>query len=247
MNNISQPLIRAQNITYTPLPDHRIVNDFSFDLHKGEILVIVGPSGAGKTTLLRILQRLDEPTSGTLFFQGKKFTDIHPTHLRRKIGYVFQEPALFDGDVESNLRIHEKLGFRKSPFDRKTLESTLYSVGIDRSFLSRDVEKLSTGERKRVAMARALLARPELLLLDEPTANLDPSSALKLLDTLRRLNDDGLSILAVLHQVEYARRIADRAILMIKGRAKETAPAKDFFYHPQNNETRLFLAGELKS
>ncbi len=250
MNNVDVPILQAESL-WRIMPVHHkgnkiLLEDVSFELRRGERLVIVGPSGAGKTTLLRILQRLDEPSRGRLFFCNIPYTDIPPTTLRRKVALVFQEPALFDGSVEDNLRIHERLGYRNSPFTIQNLEEALEAVSLPSGFLSHNAQNLSTGEIKRVAVALALLAEPEVLLLDEPTANLDPTAAAGLLDTLKRLNTAGLTLLAVLHQVGHARKIATRAVLLVGGKIIESAPAEQFFTAPQSELTRYFLRGELK-
>lgn len=181
-----------------------------------------------------------------MLFHDQPYENLSPIKLRRKIAFVFQEPALFDGTVEDNLRIHERLGFQNTPFFEKSILEALQSVGLAPDFLSHNSQNLSTGEVKRVAIARSLLGNPEVLLLDEPTANLDPTSSLELIETLKTLTENGLTLLAVMHQVEHARRLATRAILIIEGTVVESAPAGTFFSSPQKDLTRRFLRGELK-
>ena len=226
-------------------PGKKILKNISFELRPGERLVFLGPSGAGKTTLLRLLQRLDDPNSGVISFRGKPYHELDPILLRRTVAYVFQEPEFLPGTVEFNLRIHERLGHRKEPFTEEELAESLRSVNLPPEFLTHDSEKLSTGEKKRVSVARALLGKPEVIMLDEPTANLDPTSAFGLLDTLKNLTDRGLSLLAVMHQVEHARRIASRVIMLIDGEIREKAPAPNFFDSPKTDLARMFLSGEM--
>ena len=246
MNNADQNILRVENLSFSVEENKTLLDKVSFEIRDGERLVILGPSGAGKTTLLRLVQRLDEPTEGSLFFRGRPYHDLSPTLLRRKVSLVFQEPAMFDGTVADNLRIHERLGYREAPFSEEDLSSVMDAVGLPAKFLSQDTQKLSTGETKRVSIARALLGEPEALLLDEPTANLDPTSAAALLDTLKHLSRSGLTLVCVMHQVEHARRIATRAILLVQGAIVEEGEDERFFSHPEKELTRRFLRGELK-
>jgi len=246
MNQSDDLILRLENIGYVAAPGKRLLENITFELKKGERFVIVGPSGAGKTTLLRIIQRLQEPCEGSLFLHEKDYKDIPPLALRRRIAFVFQEPALFEGTVETNLRIHEWLGFQHTPFSGEELEQALTSCGLPQDFLQRNTLNLSTGEVKRVAVARALLGKPEVLLLDEPTANLDPTASVELIQTLKNLTKNGLSLLAVTHHVDHAHRLATRAMLIVEGAIIETAESSVFFNSPQRELTRRFLSGELK-
>ena len=246
MNSADDIILKAGGISRNLPTGTTLLEDVSLELASGERLVVVGPSGAGKTTLLRLLQRLDEPTEGTLSFRGKPYETIPPTLLRRRIAFVFQEPALFDGTVEDNLRIHERLGYQNPPFTGEDLTKVMKSVGLAPDFPGRDTQNLSTGEVKRVAVARALLGKPEILLLDEPTANLDPTAASSLLKTLKALSESGLAMLAVMHQVKHARELASRILLLVKGRVVETATADRFFSSPVEEISRRFLKGELE-
>jgi tungstate transport system ATP-binding protein len=246
MSNTDELILRASNVSRNLNSGKVLLDNVSFEVKKRDRLVIVGPSGAGKTTLLRLLSRLDEASSGKLFFHGTLYSEIPPTSLRRSISMVFQEPAMFEGSVEYNLRIHEKLGFRQKPFPENELLSVLKSVKLPPEFLNRDTMGLSTGETKRVALARALLGDPEIMLLDEPTANLDPTSSSALISTLIELTKKGLTLIPVLHQVEHAKELATRVILLSDGKIIENSNAEAFFQNPKKEITRRFLSGDLE-
>src|SRR5215472_10866895 len=147
-----------------------IVHDVSLSVQRGELLGLVGPSGSGKSSLLRLLNRLDEPTSGTVFLEGQDYRQIPPRELRRRVGMVTQRPFLFPGDIASNLRFGPLQRGESLPDNE--IAGLLERVGLA-GFAGRNVANLSGGEQQRVSLARALANRPEILLLDEPTSALD--------------------------------------------------------------------------
>ncbi|HUH63435.1 MAG TPA: ATP-binding cassette domain-containing protein, partial [Terracidiphilus sp.] len=147
-----------------------IVKDISLAVQRGELLGVVGPSGCGKSSFLRLLNRLDEPTTGTVFLEGQDYRQIGPRELRRRVGMVTQRPFLFSGDIESNLRFGPSQ--RGETLSDAEVAGLLDRVGLP-GFASRNVANLSGGEQQRVSLARALANKPEVLLLDEPTSALD--------------------------------------------------------------------------
>jgi len=149
----------------------KTVDSVSFEFHKCKNYNIIGPSGSGKTSFLRLLNRLDEPSEGEILYQNKPLNSFKPTELRKNISLLFQEPYLFPGTVKSNLEYCEA-GCTESD-----IKFHLERVGLKADFTKTDVSELSVGERQRVAIARSLILKPEVLLLDEPTASLDPSSS----------------------------------------------------------------------
>jgi tungstate transport system ATP-binding protein len=224
--------------------DGRVAVDLEgLDVRAGEILALVGPSGAGKSTLLRLLNFLEPPTAGTIVYRGRSFRDHRvPVSLRREITTVFQRPALLRGSVRRNVAYGLALrGLRDHP----RVEQMLTQVGL--AGLARaKAQRLSGGEMQRVALARALVIRPTVLLLDEPTANLDPYNVALIEDIVRRQNhEQGSTVVLVTHNVFQARRLARRVGLMLSGRLIEIGPTAQFFGSPEDPRTTAFLRGEL--
>jgi putative ABC transport system ATP-binding protein len=202
-----------------------IVQDVSLAVARGELLGIVGPSGAGKSSLLRLLNRLDEPTSGTVFLEDQDYRQIPPRELRRRVGMMTQRPFLFPGDVASNLRFGPAQ--RETAMADDEIAGLLERVGLP-GFAVRNVANLSGGEQQRVSLARALANRPEILLLDEPTSTLDEESKIGIEALIRNLSSaGGNTFVMVTHDRGQARRICNRVALMEAGRlVRQGPPAK---------------------
>jgi putative ABC transport system ATP-binding protein len=183
---------------------------------KGVVTAIVGPSGAGKTSLLRCINRLEEPIEGRVLLDGTDITEIDPTELRKRVGMIFQTPVLFEGGVRANLC------YGLNEVDETDLTHALESAGLQTSFLDRESPALSVGQAQRVCIARALVRRPEALILDEPTSALDVKATTRIEDLLVSLADDGLTIVVVTHDLDQARRIASHALLLDEGRVVAT-------------------------
>ncbi|MCP4168247.1 MAG: phosphate ABC transporter ATP-binding protein [Chloroflexi bacterium] len=209
-----------------------------------EILAIVGPSGAGKSTLLRLLNFLESPTEGTVCFHGHANTpDSIPLERRRQITTVFQQPLLLDASVRRN--VSYGLRVRGRGDDRASTDEAIARVGLSELAEVR-ANTLSGGEAQRVSLARALVLNPEVLLLDEPTSNLDPANVRIIEDIIVRTNQEhNTTIVIVTHNVWQARRLAHRVAFLYDGELLETAPAKQFFDHPQHPRTKAFLQGNL--
>jgi len=244
--SVSFARLTLDNDQKTPLVEKRaVIRRVSFSVKVGEIFIIAGPSGSGKSTLLRLANRLLVPTTGAV-----DISELEVTTLRRRIGLVQQSPALFPGTVVENVLY----GPRLSRADRgsvtlKERELALRSIalaGLAESFLDRNAEQLSEGEMQRVAIARVLANQPEVLLLDEPTASLDPTSTLTIEKHVRMLKEsEQIAILFVTHDVEQAKRIGDRGMLLVSGQIVDEGPLPNFFAEIRNEATRAFVNGEL--
>ncbi len=200
-------------------PPVRILEEVSFTVERGSALTLVGPSGAGKSTLLRCLNRLEEPTAGTVRFKGRDVRSLDPLELRRHVALVLQTPVLFEGTVRDNLRVQPEAA--RGDLSDARLARALEEVGLDARFLDRDGATLSGGEQQRVTIARALLGEPEALLLDEPTSALDPPNAALVVDTACRLREArGLTVVAVTHQPELIRRLGGCYLYLVNGQVQ---------------------------
>lgn len=175
------------------------------------VTVVVGPSGSGKTTLLRLCNRLEVPSSGSVRFRGASLAGLDPLELRRAVGMVFQRPTLLAGSVRDNLYLAD------ADADDESLRAALDRVGLPRAMLDRDHEDLSGGEAQRVCAARTLLARPEVVLMDEPTSSLDPDTRLVVEKLAIELAVDDHPVMWVTHDLEQADRLADHRIVLVDG------------------------------
>lgn len=193
-----------------------IVHDISLGVNRGELLGLVGASGSGKSSLLRLLNRLDEPTAGTVYLEDQDYRQIPPRELRRRVGMVTQRPFLFPGDVAANLRFGPSQ--RGESLADAQIASLLERVGLP-GFAARNVANLSGGEQQRVSLARALANQPEILLLDEPTSALDEQAKTGVELLIRNLvSANGYTFVLVTHDRDQARRLCDRVALIDAGR-----------------------------
>jgi putative ABC transport system ATP-binding protein len=193
-----------------------IVNDISLGVNRGELLGVAGASGSGKSSLLRLLNRLDEPTGGTVFLEDQDYRQINPRELRRRVGMVTQRPFLFLGDVAANLRFGPAQ--RGEALPDVEIANLLERVGLP-GFATRNVTNLSGGEQQRVSLARALANRPEVLLLDEPTSALDEKAKAGIEELIRSLvGTTNFTFVLVSHDREQARRLCDRVAIIEAGR-----------------------------
>src|ERR1700741_3009116 len=193
-----------------------LVDDINIQLEAGEVLAVVGPSGAGKSSFLRLINRLDEPTSGTGYLSGQDYKQLAPRELRRRVGMVLQSAYLFPGTVAENVSYGPRQ--RGEELTTAEIDNLLEQVGLEK-FARRDVSHLSGGEAQRVSLARTLANKPQVLLLDEPTSALDNRAEREIEALLTRvLGDQQLTALIVTHDAGQAERIARRAILINAGR-----------------------------
>jgi putative ABC transport system ATP-binding protein len=217
-------VLRTEHLGRT-VHDKILVQDANFEVRHGEVLAITGPSGSGKTSLLRLLNRLDEPTTGTVFVEGTDYRNIEPRELRCKLGMVTQRPYLFPGTVAENLRFGPaQRGQALSP---EAIDELLTQVGL-KGYAGRDVANLSGGEAQRVSVARTLANSPLVLLLDEPTSALDDAAKLEVESTIQKVvRDQGLTCVMVTHDLAQASRLAERALLLESGRIVRAGPVEE--------------------
>jgi tungstate transport system ATP-binding protein len=214
----------------------------SLDVREGEILALVGPSGAGKSTLLRLLNFLEPPAAGRIRFAGQAINGTVPLAIRRQVTTVFQRPVLQRGTVRDNAAYGLRL--RGDRIDGR-VDAVLEEVGLA-GLARHPAHSLSGGEMQRVALARALVVEPRVLLLDEPTANLDPYNVSLIEGLIRTRNAGrGTTIIIVTHNVFQARRLARRTALLLNGSIVELAPTDAFFSAPADLRTAAFVRGDM--
>ncbi|ASJ11753.1 ABC transporter ATP-binding protein [Thermococcus thioreducens] len=237
-------IVRAENLVKS-YEDHRALDGVSLEVKKGEIFCVMGHSGAGKTTLLRILALLERPDSGEYFFDGKPVNWSRPGELRKNITMVFQTPVMFNTTVFKNIAYGLKLrGYSRAEIEKKVHE-VLSLVRLE-GYEKRKAKTLSGGEKQRVAIARAIVLEPKLLLMDEPTANLDPTNSAIIEDIVKEITKkNGTTIVFSTHNMFQAKRLADRVAHMYAGRIVEVGKTRDIFENPENELTRKFINGEL--
>src|ERR671915_1315063 len=194
----------------------------------GLITAVVGPSGAGKSTLLRAINRLIEPTTGEVYLDGEPTSTMDPLELRRRVGMVFQLPALFGATVEEAVLYGARLAGRSADAGR-----LLEMAGLDASFEDKAPQSLSVGEQQRVSIARALALEPEALLMDEPTSALDEAARRRIEELVRGLNATlGLTIVVVSHDLDQVSRVSDRVVVLVGGRSEGEWSREEFFSGP---------------
>ncbi len=214
------------------------------DVYQGELLALVGPSGAGKSTLLRILNFLEAPAAGQVLYHGRAYTPQNlPLALQRRITTVFQQPYLLNASVYRNIAYGLRVRGQRN--GQELVEDVLQAVGLQH-LRHAPARTLSGGESQRVSLARALVLNPEILLLDEPTANLDPTNVRQIEQIIRQANQQRhTTIVLVTHNIWQARRLAQRVAFLYDGALLEVAPANQFFNNPQHPKSAAFVRGEL--
>jgi putative ABC transport system ATP-binding protein len=227
-----------------------VLKDVSLRVPCGSALALVGPSGGGKSSLLRLWNALDPADSGRVLLDGREAGSFSPVELRRRVGLVFQTPCALAPTVEEDVTFGPRLRLdgRADPQRfRELAVRELVRVGLGGDFLARPMSRLSVGEQQRVAIARALANEPEALLLDEPTAALDPRATREILELLGRLRSElKLTVVFVSHALEQARAVGERIALLVAGEVIEEADAATFFECPHDPRTRAFVQGELR-
>ena len=219
------------------------LNDCNLRIHRGEVVAIIGPSGSGKSTLLRSLNLLEEPTSGAIFFDGVDLADksVNIDKHRQKMGMVFQHFNLFPHKtVLQNITLAPVTLKKKSPAEAEA------QVLLERIGLADKADEfpnmLSGGQKQRIAIVRALAMDPEVMLFDEPTSALDPEMVGEVLDLMRDLAKDGMTMAVVTHEMGFAREVADRVVFMADGRILEEGTPSDLFDHPKDSRLQDFLS-----
>ena len=224
----------------------KVLKDINEEIKKGEKVVIIGPSGSGKSTFLRCLNLMETPTSGDIFFEGQNITAAKPKEvdkIRQKMGMVFQHFNLFPHlTILDNITLAPvKLKLMsKAEAEAKAME-LLARVGLADKAKSYPAQ-LSGGQKQRIAIVRSLAMNPDVLLFDEPTSALDPEMVGEVLDLMRQLADDGMTMVVVTHEMGFAREVANRVIFMDDGRILESGDPKEFFANPKTQRAREFLS-----
>jgi D-methionine transport system ATP-binding protein len=207
----------------TPIASSYLLDNISFQVHKGARVAIVGPSGAGKTTLLRLLNRLSSPTTGSIYLENTDYRQIPAIELRRQITLILQESKLLGMSVREALAYPLKLRGVNSSSIAERISGAIAQLRIPQELLDRTELQLSTGQKQLVAIARAIVLQPKILLLDEPTSALDAGKAHHLVQVLTELTNREMSILMVNHQLELAQEFATRVLYLQQGRLLEDA------------------------
>ncbi len=231
---------------YKSFGDLAVLEDISETIQKGEKVVIIGPSGSGKSTFLRCLNLMEIPTSGTITFDGEDITSCHSRELdrlRRRMGMVFQHFNLFPHlTIRKNITLAPvKLGLMSREEANAAADRLLKRVGLPDKAESYP-SMLSGGQKQRIAIARSLAMNPEVMLFDEPTSALDPEMVGEVLDLMKQLADEGMTMIVVTHEMGFAREVASRVLFMADGKILEQNPPDEFFANPQNPRLKDFLS-----
>ncbi|CAL5041089.1 unnamed protein product [Urochloa decumbens] len=222
----SPPKIRVRELRRQAAGGQEILRGVDLDVPRGVVMGVIGPSGSGKSTLLRALNRLWEPAPGAVFLDGADICGLDVRALRRRVGMLFQRPAMFDGTVAYNVRYGPQLRGKK--LTEAKVQNLLTLADLDPTMSSKLATELSVGQAQRVALARTLANEPEVLLLDEPTSALDPISTENIEDTIVRLKKTrGLTTVIVSHSVKQIQRIADLVCLLVAGEIVEVLPPSE--------------------
>lgn len=241
---MSETILQVEHLKKSFVKGIPVLNNISFSIRKGEVVVVVGPSGCGKSTFLRCLNRLEEIDEGRILLDGVPITggQRKEHQIREKIGMVFQSYDLFPNmTILNNLLLApRKVQGRKKKEVAEEAEKLLERVGLaDR--MTDYPRQLSGGQKQRVAIVRALLMHPEILLLDEITAALDPEMVREVLQVVLELAREGMTMIIVTHEMEFARAVADRVLFMDQGKIVEEATPEDFFGSPETERAKQFL------
>jgi len=241
---MENPLIQVQNLG-KKFGDVEVLKDISVDIYKGDVVCVIGPSGSGKSTFLRCLNRLEEPSGGHILFEGvdivDKKTDIDKH--RQKMGMVFQQFNLFPHmTILKNLTLAPmKLQGRSRKEAEEQALGLLHKVGLaDRA--DSYPNQLSGGQKQRIAIVRALCMNPDVMLFDEPTSALDPEMVGEVLNVMRELADEKMTMVVVTHEMGFAREVATRVMFMDGGYFLEENEPNEFFSNPKNERLKLFLS-----
>ena len=243
-NEKREPLIQVQNLGKS-FGKIDVLKDITVDIYKGDVVFVVGPSGSGKSTFLRCLNRLEEPTKGHIYFEGTDITDPKTDidKHRQKMGMVFQQFNLFPHmDIMKNLTLAPmKLQGKSQQEAEAEAMRLLERVGLaDRAHAY--PSQLSGGQKQRIAIVRALCMKPDVMLFDEPTSALDPEMVGEVLNVMRDLADEKMTIVVVTHEMGFAREVATRVMFMDGGYFVEEAAPEEFFSNPKNERLKSFLS-----
>lgn len=225
--------------------DNLVIKNIDMHIAPGEKVVIIGPSGSGKSTFLRCLNLLEQPTAGSIVFDGQEITDpkANINEIRRHMGMVFQHFNLFNNlTVMDNITLAPvKLKIMTKKEAEAEAMRLLKLVNLEEKANAYPAQ-LSGGQKQRIAIVRSLAMKPKVMLFDEPTSALDPEMVGEVLDLMKKLADDGMTMAVVTHEMGFAREVATRVVFMDEGIIMEENNPKDFFEHPQNERLKSFLA-----
>jgi len=237
-------LIEVKNLQKS-FGDNNVLNGISTNISQGEVVAIVGPSGCGKSTFLRSLNLLEEPTGGEIIFEGVNITSpkTNVDKMRQKIGMVFQQFNLFPNHtIKGNIMLAPvKLGIMSKEAASQRADELLKRVGLPEK-ADTYPDMLSGGQKQRIAIARALAMNPDVMLFDEPTSALDPEMVGEVLEIMRELAQDGMTMVVVTHEMGFAREVANRVMFIDEGVIKEENTPQEFFGNPQNPRLRDFIS-----
>lgn len=244
MNVNENALIQVQDLKKS-FGTQVVLDGITTEIDQGEVVAIIGPSGCGKSTFLRSLNLLEEPTSGTILFEGTDITDksVDINKMRQKIGMVFQQFNLFPNyTIQTNITLAPvKLGLMTQQEAEKKAKELLERVGLPER--ANDYpSQLSGGQKQRIAIARALAMNPDVMLFDEPTSALDPEMVGEVLELMRELARDGMTMVVVTHEMGFAREVANRVLFIDEGKIQEENTPEEFFANPKNPRLREFLS-----
>ena len=239
-----EEIIRIENLEKS-FDQLRVLKNINLNVNKGEVVCIIGASGSGKSTLLRCINLLEEPDAGHIYFKDQDLTDLSTdiNVLRENIGMVFQGFNLFNNkNVLDNCTLAMTAVKKMKQAEAEAIAIRhLTAVGL-KEFIYADSRTLSGGQKQRVAISRALCMNPEIMLFDEPTSALDPEIVKEVLDVMQRLANEGMTMVVVTHEMQFAREVSDRVVFMDQGVILEEASPEQIFTQPQMPRTREFLS-----
>ena len=210
-------LVEFQNVSFVD-EDKTILKNISVSIGQGDFISIVGPSGSGKSTFLKLCSHLISPTDGNIVFKGKNFTEYNPAELRKSIAYCFQTPYLFGDTVLENINFPFSIRYIK--LDQKRVNDLFSMFHMSTDYLGKDTKNLSGGEKQRIALIRSLLFMPKILLLDEITSALDVENASIVENVITSLNNEGITVLWITHNLEQSRKYANKLMTIEDGEIK---------------------------
>ena len=238
-----EPILEVKHLSKT-FGTNPVLKDINFDICQGDVISIIGPSGSGKSTLLRCINLLETPTAGSILFKGRNITELGKDvfSYRAKVGMVFQSFNLFDNlSVMDNCTLGQIRVLHRSREEAEEYALQILSrVGMA-PYCNARPRQLSGGQKQRVAIARAMALDPEVILFDEPTSALDPELVGEVLDVMRDLAEQGMTMAVVTHEMAFARQVSSRVVFMDEGVIMEEGAPEELFTDPRNDRTREFL------
>ncbi|MDF2511856.1 MAG: artM [Herbinix sp.] len=237
-------MIESKNLQKS-FGEHKVLNGIDITIKKGEKVVVIGPSGSGKSTFLRCLNLLEVPTGGEIWFEGNNITDKRTdiNKMRQKMGMVFQQFNLFPHlSVMENITLAPvKLGIMSQQEAEKKAMELLKRIGLTEK-AGAFPNQLSGGQKQRIAIVRALAMNPDVMLFDEPTSALDPEMVGEVLDLMTQLADEGMTMVVVTHEMNFAKKVATRILFIDEGKIMEENTPDEFFDHPKHPRLQEFLS-----